>query len=279
VEGIPGIAKTSTIRALSMAAGCQFSRIQFTVDLLPTDILGLTSYDRTAGFYAIKGPIFSNFILADEINRSPPKTQSAMLEAMQERQVTIGKESLEIPRPFFVMATQNPVEQEGTFPLPEAQLDRFVFKLFMDYPKIEEEFLLLGKNLTTKSISSFGIKPVTKPSKLVEMQDAMENVFLDDKIKLFVVRIIDATRHPDKYGIRLGKYVEWGSSPRGSIGLLTSAKAHALMQGRSFVSPQDVKDMAFNVLNHRILLNYEGQAEEISTHAIIDEILKKVGIS
>jgi MoxR-like ATPase len=276
VEGIPGIAKTSTIRALSIAAGCEFTRIQFTVDLLPTDILGLTSYDPQKGFYVIKGPIFSNFVLADEINRSPPKTQSAMLEAMQEHKVTIGKQSFELQRPFFVMATQNPVEQEGTFPLPEAQLDRFLFKLFMDYPTVEDEFVLVDRNISIHPLSQYEIKPVTTPQKIVDIQDAIQHTYMDDSVKKYIVKLVDATRHPQDYKVSTGKYVEWGSSPRGSIGLFISSKAQALMQGRTYVTPQDVKDVAYDVLNHRVLLNYEGQAEGIKTPDIIEEILKRV---
>ncbi len=276
VEGIPGIAKTSTILSLSMAAGCKFSRVQFTVDLLPTDIIGLTSYDKRRGFYVVKGPIFTNFLLADEINRSPPKTQSAMLEAMQERQVTIGKRTYTLPSPFFVMATQNPVETEGTFPLPEAQLDRFLFKLFMTYPEMDEERILLDRNITIHDISEYGINPVATPKTITQMQEYVKLVYVDETVKNYIVRIVDATRNPSQYNVKLGKYIEWGVSPRASIGLYIASKANALINGRDFVTPQDVKDVAYDVLNHRILLNYEGQAENINTRDIVAEILKKV---
>jgi len=278
VEGIPGIAKTVLIRALAMASGCQFSRIQFTVDLLPTDIVGVTSYDPHKGFYVMKGPIFANFVLADEINRSPPKTQSAMLEAMQEKIVTIGKQEFPLMLPFFVMATQNPIERGGVFPLPEAQLDRFLFKLFMGYPKFKDELKILDKNITIHKMEDFDIKPATNPQKIIEMQEATHKVYMDEAIRDYLVKIVDASRNPGNYGVKTGKYIGFGGSPRASIGLFIGAKSSALMHGRNFATPQDVKDVAMDVMNHRVMVNYDGRAEGVESKDIIEEILKKVPV-
>ncbi len=278
VEGVPGIAKTLLVRTLSSITGCQFSRIQFTPDLLPTDIIGITTYEEGRGFYSVKGPIFANFVLADEINRAPPKVQSALLEAMQEKQVTIGKESFALPAPFFVMATQNPIESLGTYRLPEAQIDRFIFKLRMTYPSIEEELKILNQNTTTKKFEDFNLKPLMSPEGLLRAQQDAKRIYLNKKIEKYIVSIVEATRNPEKYNLTTGKYIEYGTSPRASIALFMAAKAHALVKGKSYVTPMDIKEIAHNILRHRILLNYEGQAEEISTETIIDEILKKVPI-
>ena len=278
VEGVPGIAKTMTVRTLSTITGGQFSRIQFTPDLLPTDIIGITTYEEGRGFYSVKGPIFANFVLADEINRAPPKVQSALLEAMQERQVTIGKESFALPNPFFVMATQNPIESLGTYKLPEAQIDRFMFKLKMGYPTKEEELKILHQNVTLRKFDDFRLKSVITPGMLLMAQQDVNKIYLDKKVERYVVSLVEATRMPDKYNLESGKYIEYGTSPRSSIALFIASKAHALVKGRSFVTPMDTKEIAHNVLRHRIILNYEGQAEDISTDQIIDEILKKVPI-
>ncbi len=278
VEAVPGLAKTLIIRALATVTGCQFKRIQFTVDLLPTDITGVTSYHKAKGFYIIKGPIFANFVLADEINRAPPKTQSALLEAMGERQVTIGRTTFKVPNPFFVMATQNPIESAGTYALPEAQLDRFLFKVFINYPNNEEENLILDRNINTKTFDSFGLKAVIKPERILEMQADAKRMYLDDKIKNYIVELTNATRHPEKYGIELGKYIEYGSSPRNSINMYIAAKAKALIEGKPYVTPQHVKKVAEDVMRHRIILNYEGVAEAISTSSIVKEILSKVPV-
>lgn len=278
VEGIPGIAKTLSIRALATATGCDFNRIQFTVDLLPSDIVGITSYDKDRGFYVIKGPLFAHFILADEINRAPPKTQSAMLEAMQERQATIGKTTYELELPFFVMATQNPIESEGVYPLPEAQIDRFLFKLHMTYPELEEEPKILHRNITTHKFEDFGLKAVTTPEKLLEMQEAVKRIFLSPEVEKYIVRLVESSRNPEKYHIRLGRYIEWGGSPRASIALFIAAKANALMRGNAFATPTDVKAVAHDVLRHRIILNYEGQAENIEINEVIDELLKRIPV-
>lgn len=278
VEGIPGIGKTLVVRALSKAAGSIFSRIQFTPDLLPTDILGITTYEEGKGFYTVKGPIFANFLLADEINRSPPKVQSALLEGMQERQVTIGKETFMLPHPFLVMATQNPLEHLGTYKLPEAQVDRFLYKVIITYPKPDEEQQILSKNITTRKFEEFNIEPVLSTGDIIQAQELVKKIYLDEKIEKYIIKIIDATRHPKKYNVESGKFIEYGASPRSSIGLFIASKAHALMNGRSYVTQQDIKDIAHNVLRHRIIVNFEGEAEDIKSEDIITEILKKVPI-
>ena len=278
VEGVPGIAKTLTIRALARATGCDFKRIQFTVDLLPTDIVGITAYHKDKGFYTVKGPVFTNFILADEINRAPPKVQSALLEAMGERQVTISKQTFPLPDPFFVMATQNPIESAGTYPLPEAQIDRFLLKVYMEYPKSDEELRILKQNISLYKFDGFGINPVIKPQDILAMQQNVKNIYMSKKIEQYCVNIVDATRRPKKYNIKLGKYIEWGSSPRASIGLFIVSKANALLHGKNFVIPDFVKEIAHPVLRHRIILNYEGLAEGVKTDDIIKDILAKVPI-
>jgi len=278
VEGIPGIAKTLLVRTLSHICGGQFARIQFTPDLLPTDIVGITVYEEEKGFYTLKGPIFNNFILADEINRAPPKVQSALLESMQERQVTIGKVSYSLPEPFFVMATQNPIETLGTYPLPEAQVDRFVFKVLMTYPNTEQETKILHQNVNIKKFGDFKLKQVLNLKEILKMQEDVKKIYLDKKIENYIVRITESTRNPEKYKINMGKYIEYGGSPRASINMFIASKAKAFVNGRTFVTPDDVKKVAYNVLRHRIILNYEGQAEEIKPDKIIDEILSKVPV-
>jgi MoxR-like ATPase len=278
VEGIPGVGKTLTIRALAKVTGCQFSRIQFTPDLLPTDIVGITTYEEGKGFFTVKGPIFSNFVLADEINRSPPKVQSALLESMQERQATIGKETFQLPTPFFVMATQNPVEQLGTYKLPEAQVDRFLYKVLINYPTFEEEVKILNQNMTTHDFVEYDLQPVLSQVDIIDAQKFVKKIYTNPKIERYIVRIVEATRQPQKYNVVSGKYVGFGASPRAGISLHISSKAHALMRGRSYVTPDDVKEVAYNVLRHRIILNFEGEAEEIKPESIIKEILDKVPI-
>ena len=276
VEGVPGVAKTLLIKTMATASGCSFSRIQFTVDLLPTDITGITVYTKEKGFTIIKGPIFANFIVADEINRSPPKTQSSLLEAMQERQTTIGKKTFPLPLPFFVMATQNPIETEAVYPLPEAQVDRFLMKLLMYYPNMTEEEEILEKNIELKRFEEYKIKKVLSPSLILKMQDLTKRIYISEDVKKYIVRIVDSTRNPKKYDIKLGKYIEWGGSPRTSIGLFITSKAKALMEGKDYVTPQHVKDVAHEIMRHRIIISYEGQAENIKGDEIIDEILSKV---
>ncbi|MBW2989656.1 MoxR family ATPase [Candidatus Woesearchaeota archaeon] len=278
LEGVPGIAKTLLIRSLANVSGCKFKRIQFTVDLLPTDILGIVAYEPKRGFYTIKGPIFSNFIIADEINRSPPKVQSALLESMQEKQVTIGKETFKLEEPFLVVATQNPIESGGVYPLPEAQVDRFLFKLNVGYPHIDEEQKILNRNISLRKFEDFKLRPIINEKRMVQLQDLAQKIFLNESIERYVVKIIDATRNPEKYRIKSGKYIEIGASPRGSISLFIGSKAEALLNGETFVTPQDVKNTAHQALRHRIILNYEGQAESIKTDDIITEILSRIPV-
>lgn len=278
VEGIPGIGKTLLVKTLARITGCAFSRIQFTPDLLPTDIVGLTTYEEGRGFFTVKGPIFANFILADEINRSPPKVQSALLESMQERQATIGKETFKLPSPFFVMATQNPIEQLGTYKLPEAQVDRFLYKLIMSYPTPEEEIRVLKTNITLYNFEDFDLRRVLTPDEIIRVQEFVKEIYLDKKIETYIINIVEATRKPAKYDVKLGKYIEFGGSPRSSIAIYIAAKAHALLKGRSHVVANDIKDVTYNCLRHRILLNFEGEAEGIKPEAIIKEILEKVPI-
>jgi len=278
VEGLPGIAKTLLVRTLATVSGCKYSRIQFTVDLLPTDIIGMQSYLEGKGFVTLKGPIFANFILADEINRTPPKTQSALLEAMQERQVTIAKETYPLPAPFFVMATQNPIEQEGVYRLPEAQVDRFLFKLLMYYPTMEDEQKILKTNITLKKFEDYDLKPVLTPSKIIEMQSFVKTIYLDPEIEKYIVRIVDATRYPSKYKISYAKYIEWGCSPRAGIAMFIGAKTEALLEGKGFVTPQHVKNVAYDVLRHRLILTYEAEAEKITPDMVIKEILARVPV-
>ncbi|MDI6737743.1 MAG: MoxR family ATPase [Nanoarchaeota archaeon] len=278
VEGLPGIAKTLLVRALAVSAGCTFSRIQFTVDLLPTDILGLQSYIEGKGFVTLKGPIFANFLMADEINRTPPKTQSALLEAMQERQVTIAKETFHLPSPFFVMATQNPLEQEGVYRLPEAQVDRFLFKILMPYPSMDEEQKILRSNITLQKFEDFNLQGVLNPEKIIEMQAFAKTIYLDPEIEKYIIKIVDATRHPAKYKIEHAKFIELGCSPRAGICMYIGAKAQAMLEGKGFVTPQHVKDVAYDVMRHRLILTYEAEAEKITPDVIIREILSKVPV-
>jgi MoxR-like ATPase len=217
-------------------------------------------------------------VLADEINRAPPKVQSALLEAMQERQATIGKETFEIMPPFFVMATQNPVEQQGTYPLPEAQIDRFLFKILMTYPTMEEEKRILTTNVTVKKFKDYTLNKIISPDKIIQMQADVQKVYMDPKIETYIVKIIDASRYPDKYGLKLGHYIEFGASPRASIGLAIGAKAVAFMDARSYVTPHDIKTICKDVMRHRIILNYEGQAEGVTSDKVIDEILAKIPV-
>jgi len=278
VEGVPGLAKTLIVRAVATVMGCGFSRIQFTPDLLPADIIGITAYEKERGFYVLKGPIFNNFILADEINRAPPKVQSALLECMQEKQATIGKETFPMPLPFFVLATQNPLEQLGVYPLPEAQIDRFMLKLLITYPSLEEEQRVLTRNITTSKFEDFTIQAMLSPERIMELQEDVKQVYLDKKVEHYIVQIVDATRNPANYKLKFGQYIENGSSPRASIGLFIASKAEALMKGATFVTPQHVKEIAPDVLRHRIILTYEAQSENIKVEDVISEILAKVPV-
>ncbi len=277
LEGAPGLAKTLLVMTLCKTISkTKFKRIQFTPDLLPADIIGITTYEPEKGFSTLKGPIFANFILADEINRAPPKVQSAMLSAMQERIVVIGRETFDLEFPFFVMATQNPLEHQGVYPLPEAQIDRFMFKIFVDYPKKEEEKIILDQNTMLKGFDNYNIREVITPQDIFYMQAITKNIYIAPEIKDYIVEIISATRSGHEYGLEHSKYVEWGGSPRASISLMISSKAHAFMQGRTYVLPEDIRAVTHNVLRHRIILNYEGKAIELTTDEIIDELLKTI---
>ncbi|MBM3247395.1 MoxR family ATPase [Candidatus Pacearchaeota archaeon] len=275
IEGVPGVAKTFVIKCLGVVSGCETKRVQFTVDLLPTDIVGQTIYREGKGFELVKGPIFANFLIADEINRSPPKTQSALLEAMQEKQVTIGKETMTLPKPFFVMATQNPIEQAGVYTLPEAQVDRFIFKLVMKYPSKEQEMKILRQNTDVAGFGNFKLKQVLSSKNIIEAQELVKQIFMDSKIEEYIVEIVNATReNKSKYG----RYIEWGASPRASISLFIASRAEALLNGRSFVIPQDVRKVSHDVLRHRIILNYEAEAENLDSDAVIDGILNEIPV-
>ena len=273
LEGVPGIGKTLLIRTLAQVSGCTFRRIQFTADLMPTDIVGLTTYDPQKGFEISKGPIFAHFIIADEINRSPPKTQSALIEAMQEGQVTIGKITFLLPRPFFVMANQNPVETEGVYSLPEAQIDRFLFKILMEYPDELHESKLMGENITFNKFEDYGLKEIFFPQKIIELQQLTHSIYLDNKIRKYIVEIVKRSRNKE---FPHGEYVELGCSPRASISLYIASKAEALLNGRNYVIPKDVKTVIKDVLRHRFILSYRAKSDGITPEKIIDEILKLV---
>lgn len=277
LEGVPGLAKTLAITSLSKAVDGKFARIQFTPDLLPADLLGTLIYSQKKEEFQIrKGPIFANFILADEINRSPAKVQSALLEAMQERQVTIGDETFPLPEPFLVMATQNPIEQEGTYPLPEAQVDRFMLKVVIKYPKQEEEMQILRQNISNTFQT---INAVVKPEDIIKARDVVREVYLDEKIEKYITDIVFASRYPEKYKLeRLQAMIAFGGSPRASISLALAAKAYAFIKRRGYVVPEDIRAVAHDVLRHRIGLTYEAEAENITSEDIINEILNMVEV-
>ncbi len=278
LEGVPGLAKTLAINTLSKAVAVDFSRIQFTPDLLPADLVGTMIYNQKKEDFTIKkGPIFSNFILADEINRAPAKVQSALLEAMQERQITIGDETYKLPEPFLVLATQNPIEQEGTYPLPEAQVDRFMLKVVLDYPKKEEEKLIIRSNISSKPFPE--PKAVINPAQILKAREVVKEVYMDEKIEQYIVDIVGATRHPEENGMEeLESLIEFGGSPRASISLALAAKAYAFINHRGYVIPEDIRAICKDVLRHRIGLSYEAEAENISVEQIIDTILNKVQV-
>jgi len=276
LEGVPGIAKTLTISTLAHCLDCTFARIQFTPDLLPADITGTRIYDRnTAAFRTIQGPIFHQIILADEINRAPPKVQSALLEAMQEGQVTIQGETYALPRPFFVLATQNPIESEGTYPLPEAQLDRFMLKIRMDYPTLDEEVAILDRFTTDQPESP---APVLDAAGLVALRSFVRSVYADPGVKRYAAQLVDATRHPAAYGLDLGPMIAFGASPRASLALLLCGKAHAVLAGRGYVVPDDIRALAPAVLRHRVLLTFEAEADGILPEEVVRKILAVVEV-
>ena len=277
LEGVPGLAKTMAVTILSRAINADFKRIQFTPDLLPADLIGTQIYRQSDGdFHTRKGPIFANIILADEINRAPAKVQSALLEAMQERQVTIGDETFPVPRPFLVLATQNPIEQEGTYPLPEAQLDRFMLKLKIDYPSKEEERQILDRMAATDI--QFDIKAVISPEDISQARNVVDEIYIDEKIKDYIVDIVCATREPDKYGIEMANFINYGASPRATIYLAVAAKAHAFVQQRGYVTPQDVKSIGPDVLRHRVIVSYEAEAEDKTSEDIIKTIFDSIEV-
>jgi MoxR-like ATPase len=275
LEGVPGLAKTLTVNALAGCLSASFKRIQFTPDLLPADVVGTLIYNPQAGEFAPKlGPVFANLVLADEVNRSPAKVQAALLEAMQERQVTIGDTTYPLPDPFLVMATQNPLDQEGTYQLPEAQLDRFLLKVKVDYPTKAEERQVLDR--MANSAPKIQTSPVVSADQIVASRNVVNSIFIDDSIKDYIVEIIFATRQPDAIDPNLKNLIRCGASPRGTINLTMAARAHAFLAGRGYVVPQDVKDLAHDILRHRILLTYEAEAEGVTTEHIIEQILAKV---
>ena len=277
LEGVPGLAKTLAIKTLASLIDAKYSRIQFTPDLLPADVMGTMIYSQAKEQFQIKkGPIFANFVLADEINRAPAKVQSALLEAMQERQVTIGEQTFKLDDPFLVMATQNPIEQEGTYPLPEAQVDRFMLKVIIGYPKKEEEKLIIRQNISGRKID---IKPVLQPSEIIEAREIVQKVYIDEKIERYIVDIVFATRFPQDYGLgELKEMISFGASPRASISLALAARAYAFLKQRGYVIPEDVRAVCHDVLRHRIGLSYEAEANNMTAEEIISEILNKVEV-
>jgi MoxR-like ATPase len=273
LEGVPGLAKTLALKTLASAIGLNFQRMQFTPDMLPADIVGTMIYNPQNGSFSTKhGPVFSNLILADEINRAPAKVQSALLEAMQERQVTLGDETYRLPDPFLVLATQNPLEQEGTYPLPEAQVDRFMMKVIVGYPNRTEERAIVDAMAVTQP--SLDVQPVVSAEDIINARRVVSDIYVDDKVKNYIVDIVLATRDPKPYGIDLNGWVQCGASPRGTINLTLAARAHAFLQGRGYVTPQDVKDLAYDVLRHRIAVSYEAEAENINSENIVAGILE-----
>jgi MoxR-like ATPase len=277
IEGVPGLGKTLSVLTLARCLDAAFHRIQFTPDLLPSDIVGTLIYDtRTGQFTPRKGPVFANIVLADEVNRAPAKVQSALLEAMQERQVTIGDESFALPSPFLVLATQNPIEQEGTYPLPEAQLDRFLFKLVLDYPAIDEERLILDRMVRAQPETT--AQAVARTEDVLRSRRALDTIHLEEKLRDYIVNVVDATRHPARYGLKIDTLVRYGASPRASVFLAMAAKCAVLLDGREYVTPQDVKDIAGDVLRHRVLLTYEADAEGVTSDQVIAKVLGAVEV-
>ena len=277
VEGVPGLAKTTAVKTISQAIDTRFQRLQFTPDLLPADLIGTQVYSPKDNSFGVKkGPIFANLILADEINRAPAKVQSALLEAMQERQVTIGGETFPLPKPFLVMATQNPIEQEGTYPLPEAEVDRFLLKIRIDYPSREEEIQIM-KRMATGETSA--VQPVIHPDDVLRARNTVESIFMDEKLYQYIVDIVFATRQPEQFGLAdLKPLIQFGASPRASIYLTRAARAHAFLQGRGYVTPQDIKSIGLDVLRHRVLITYEAEAQDLTADMIVQKIFDKIDV-
>ena len=278
LEGVPGLAKTLTVKTLASSISTGFQRIQFTPDMLPADLIGTLIYNQKSGeFETRKGPIFSNIILADEINRSPAKVQSALLEAMQEKQVTIGENSFKTDLPFLVLATQNPLEQEGTYPLPEAQLDRFMFKLIVDYPNIESEKKLM--RLNTRSSQTEQVNSIVTPEKIIEAQNIITDIYVDEKVEDYILNLIFATRNPLEFDLKdLDGIIDVGASPRATINIVRAAKARAFTDGRGYVTPEDIRYIGADILRHRIILTYEAEAEELSTDQVITRLFEKIEV-
>lgn len=277
LEGVPGLAKTLTIKTLAGAISAKFQRIQFTPDLLPADLIGTMIYNQKDGkFITRRGPIFANFILADEINRAPAKVQSALLEAMQERQVTIGEETYKLDEPFLVLATQNPIEQEGTYPLPEAQVDRFMLKVKIDYPSRDEELLIMRQNIDGEPRP---MKQVVSPKDILAARDVVKQVYMDEKIERYILDIVFATREPKKFKLdKLTPLISYGASPRATINLALAAKAHSFIKRRGYVTPEDIRAVSMDVLRHRVAVTYEAEAEEITSETVVQEILNHIEV-
>ncbi len=277
IEGVPGLAKTLTVHTICNAVSAQFSRIQFTPDLLPADIIGTRIYNQKSGEFTSKlGPIFANLVLADEINRAPAKVQSALLEAMQERQVTIGDTSYQLPDPFIVMATQNPIEQEGTYPLPEAQMDRFMLKIKVGYPTRDDELTIMERMTSSQKPTA---RPVTTPEQLMKARAVARDIYVDDRVKNYILDVVFATRHPEEQGMKdLGPLIEFGASPRASIALNLAARAHAFIRRRGYVTPEDVKAVGPDVLRHRMVLSYEAEADEVTAEDVVKRVFEVVEV-
>tara|TARA_X000000368_G_C23017490_1_gene706427 strand:- start:764 stop:1759 length:996 start_codon:yes stop_codon:yes gene_type:complete len=278
VEGVPGLAKTLLIKTISQLIEVKFQRIQFTPDMLPADLIGTLIYNqKTGSFETRKGPIFSNIILADEINRSPAKVQSALLESMQERQVTIGEDTFKMDSPFLVLATQNPIEQEGTYPLPEAQVDRFMLKLKVSYPSIDEEKLILRK--MAKTTIDYSLKPVAKPDQIINAQKIINDIYVDEKVEEYILNLIFATRDPESFGLNdIKGLIDYGASPRATINIVLASKARAFMEHRGYITPEDVRFVGMDVLRHRVKLTYEAEAEELSSEDIIQRLFETIEV-
>jgi MoxR-like ATPase len=277
IEGVPGLAKTRAVTALAQAIDAHYQRIQFTPDLLPADLIGTLIFQPQSGEFTVrKGPVFANLVLADEINRAPAKVQSALLEAMQENQVTIGEESFALPQPFLVLATQNPLESEGTYSLPEAQVDRFMLKLKIGYPDREEELEILERMATTAKEPP--LEPVIGLDAVLEARRVVDRIYIDDKIKRYIVDLVYATREPEKYGLDIGPYIDFGASPRASIYLALAGKAYAFIKGRGYVTPHDIKSIGMDVLRHRVLITYEAEAAEVGTEDLIEQIFDRLPV-
>ena len=278
IEGVPGLAKTLLVKTISQLIEAKFQRIQFTPDMLPADLIGTLIYNqKTGGFETRKGPIFSNIILADEINRSPAKVQSALLESMQERQVTIGEETFNMDSPFLVLATQNPIEQEGTYPLPEAQVDRFMLKLKVSYPSIDEEKLILRRMAKTTIDDS--LKPVINPKQILNAQKIINDIYVDEKVEEYILNLIFATREPESFGLNdIKGLIDYGASPRATINIVLASKARAFMEHRGYITPEDVRFVGMDVLRHRVILTYEAEAEELSSEDIIQRLFETIEV-